>query len=396
MPTKSDEDFRFTDLAPILKSTYQVSPSTSSVSADWVNSLALPDAIVLVIVNGVMQPSLAKLGELPQGTYVGGLDKAPQEIISQHLGSLSQRRGGPFGVINGALAKDALCVVVPSHVHVPRPIHVINVTTGTGVAREVAAPRLLVVVGEGSKCEVVEEFVGAAADVSTLTCSTAEVVVGEEAVVAHRYVERESSPSLHTRATLVRQASRSSYTLTEARLGAALSRHDLAIQQDGPDTVTEMRHFLLVGRGQLHDLHTRLELNHPRGAANQLHKCIVSAPDGRGVFDGNVQVNQAAQQTDAGQLSRNLLLAPLATVNVKPNLQIIADDVKCTHGCTVSDLSLEELFYFRSRGISAEVARQALVASFGAEVTNHIPFKPLKDRIVADVNAALAPVMQAA
>ena len=108
-----------------------------------------------------------------------------------------------------------------------------------------------------------------------------------------------------------------------------------------------MRHFLLCGAAQLSDLHTKLTLDHPRGEADQLHKCIVSSASGRGVFDGNVKVNRMAQKTDAGQLSRNLLLVPRATVNVKPNLQIIADDVKCTHGCAVSDLSEEELFYFR-------------------------------------------------
>lgn len=109
-------------------------------------------------------------------------------------------------------------------------------------------------------------------------------------------------------------------------------------------------------------------LDHPNGKANQLHKCIAAHSSARGVFDGNVQVNKLAQQTDAKQLSRNLLLVPRATVSVKPNLQIVADDVKCTHGCTVSDLEEDELFYFLSRGIDAETARQALVYSFGLEV----------------------------
>lgn len=159
-----------------------------------------------------------------------------------------------------------------------------------------------------------------------------------------------------------------------------LCRHDVSIQQGGVETSTTMRHFLLCGAGQLHDLHTRLVLDHPEGSADQLHKCIVSDSTGHGVFDGNVQVNKAAQRTDAGQLSRNLLLVPKATVNVKPNLQIIADDVKCTHGCAVSDLSEEELFYFRARGIDAETARQALVYSFGAEVVQLLEHKDLVDR----------------
>jgi Fe-S cluster assembly protein SufD len=160
-----------------------------------------------------------------------------------------------------------------------------------------------------------------------------------------------------------------------------LCRHEVNIQQLGEKTKTVMKHFLLCGKGQLHDLHTTLRLDHPEGEADQLHKCIVSDATGHGVFDGNVQVNKHAQRTDAGQLSRNLLLVPKATVNVKPNLQIIADDVKCTHGCAVCDLSDDELFYFRARGIDAETARQALVYSFGAEVVQLLGHDELVKRM---------------
>lgn len=168
-----------------------------------------------------------------------------------------------------------------------------------------------------------------------------------------------------------------------------MCRHDVSIDQVGEATSTTMRHFLLCGADQLHDLHTQLVLNHPEGIADQLHKCIVSDQTGRGVFDGNVQVNKAAQRTDAGQLSRNLLLVPKATVNVKPNLQIIADDVKCTHGCAVSDLSEDELFYFRARGIDAETARQALVYSFGAEVVQLLEHKDLMERTRQTIESKL-------
>ena len=182
--------------------------------------------------------------------------------------------------------------------------------------------------------------------------------------------------------------------MTAAQLARALHcRHDVSVRQDGPETSTFMRHFLLCGAHQLHDLHTSLRLDHPNGIADQLHKCIVSESTGHGVFDGNVQVNKFAQLTDAGQLSRNLLLAPKATVNVKPNLQIIADDVKCTHGCAVSDLSADEMFYFRSRGIDAATARRALVVSFGAEVMQQMGHDALMERMQASVRSRLADVV---
>lgn len=394
MPTTRDEDFRFTDISPLLKSSLQAARSDAELPADFVSSLVFPEAAssVVVLVNGQLRPTLSKLGGLPKGSYVGGLAGAPAELVDKHLGAQSRSRGGPFSVINGALAPDVLCVVLPPGATMTNPLLVLHIATGSSSkeVREVACPRLLVVAGEGALCEVVEEFVSAGpAGGSSLTCSVGEMVLAKDAMVTHRYVERESSGCVHMRVTLVQQQEASSYTLTEARLGGELSRHDLGIKQEGGDTVTEMRHFLLAGPSQTCDLHSRLELNHPQGTANQVHKCIVSAASGKGVFDGNVKVNRLAQRTDAQQLSRNLLLVPLATVNVKPNLQIIADDVKCTHGCAVSDLSEEELFYFRSRGINADLARQTLVASFGSEVTGKIPYKQLVQRIAADVQRTL-------
>jgi Fe-S cluster assembly protein SufD len=317
-------------------------------------------------------------------------------------------RGGPFAVVNGAMAADALVVALPTGMSITRPLHIVNVSTagaaggssGEGRTLAASAPRLLICLGKGAAVEVIEEYVSAGG-CDTAVFAVAEVVLGTEAMLKHGYVQREAAGSVHLKSTLVDQAEGSSYSLVEARVGGGLSRHDVGVAQGGPETETRMRHFLLAGASQLQDLHSKLVLDHPRGEADQLHKCIVSHASGRGVFDGNVKVragggpaggvggregacsagrvgacvgrsrmrrprllltchpspcgpapeppkvNRMAQKTDAGQLSRNLLLVPRATVNVKPNLQIIADDVKCTHGAAISDLSEEELFYFR-------------------------------------------------
>jgi Fe-S cluster assembly protein SufD len=188
----------------------------------------------------------------------------------------------------------------------------------------------------------------------------------------------------------VLQEGSSTYKLVEASVGGRLSRHNLQIMQLGPDTHTEFSTFQLAGKRQLQDLHSSLVLSYPHGVSRQLHKCIVTDSTGHAVFDGNVRVNRYAQQTDAGQLSRSLLLAPRATVNVKPNLQIIADDVKCSHGAAISDLEEEQLFYFRARGIDAETARSALVFSFGAEVLQHLSYESLRKRVEALVKGSLA------
>lgn len=177
----------------------------------------------------------------------------------------------------------------------------------------------------------------------------------------------------------------SSYELIEISTGGRLSRHNLHVQQLGPDTVTELAAFHVSQSNQTQDLHSRLVLDHPRGYSRQLHKCIVSHSSGQAVFDGNIKVNRFAQQADAGQLTRTLLLAPRATANVKPNLQIIADDVKCSHGAAISDLEEDQLFYFRARGVDLQTAREALVFSFGAEVMARIPFEPIRKTVTSQV-----------
>jgi len=413
MPTTRNEDYRYTDISPLLKSTLTAAPTDAAVDAAFISDLVFPEVegSTLVMVNGRFRPELSNMGAVPEGVYIGGAEGAPAAAVEQ-LGVLSNVRGGPFALLNSAVAADALFIVVPKGTRVTSPLYLLNVTTSSSTAvtpesHICSTPRLLVSVAADGEIEVVEEVVSLGASSSSSGASgsssssnhvafaVAEVVLEEGADMKYGYVQREAAGAMHFKSTLVQQAEGSTFKMVEVSVGGSLARHDLGIVQVGPETTTTMRHFLLAGSNQLQDLHSRLVLDHPKGEANQLHKCIVSAPTGRGVFDGNVKVNRFAQKTDAGQLSRNLLLVPKATVNVKPNLQIIADDVKCTHGCAISDLSEEELFYFRARGISAEAARQALVYSFGAEVVQELGYEALSGRIQKDVVAALQPTVVA-
>ncbi|GAX78218.1 hypothetical protein CEUSTIGMA_g5660.t1 [Chlamydomonas eustigma] len=396
MPTKRNEEYRFTDLSVLTQSTLQapVSSSGPSLTKDEiskVHSLPEADQTRVLILDGVFQPHLSTLNGLPAGLYVGDMSQAPPGTAAL-LGSQAFSRGGPFAVINGAAAEDVLVISVASRVVLDTPLHILYLSSGSGTesVRSCSAPRLLLHAAEGSAIEVVEEFAGVPGGTGRyFSCAVSEMILEKDSQVKHSYIEEDSSASVHMKGTLVHQAEQSMYKLTEARLGSGLSRHDVGVEQGGADTHTTLRHFLVAGPSQLHDLHTKLELSHPRGQAVQLHKCIVAHSTGKGVFDGNVKVNKLAQKTDAQQLSRNLLLVPLATVNVKPNLQIIADDVKCTHGCSVSDLREDELFYFRARGIDIEAARRALVSSFGAEVTQQLKYKALMARVQASVAATL-------
>jgi len=365
------------------------------------------------LLDGIPVPSLCAGLSRADGTYVGTLEGAPPAAVAA-LGRVqaeyaaagaadnpaaSGARGGLlFASLNAAAARDVAVVAVGEGGTIEGPVHVVYVSSGGaaggGGPVPAAAPRLLVSLAHGAAAAVVEEFVAAPVSASpsspSFTSAVAEVDLGDGAALDHGYVEAEGRGAWHAKATLVRQAASSRYALVEARLGGALSRAEVDVAQAGPGTATSLRSFLLSGADQAHDLHSRLELDHPDGTADQLHKCIAATPTSRSVFDGSVRVGRAAQRTDAAQLSRNLLLAKRALVHARPNLQIIADDVKCTHGCAVSDLDAEALFYFRSRGVDAAAARAVLVASFGAEVVAGLPSKELRGRVEAACRASLA------
>lgn len=395
MPNRQTEDYRFTDLASITRRELQV--ASGAVEASAVQSAMAqrvlsddPAASILVVVrDGVVDSKSSRLDRLPEGAYIGSIATAPESAI-RTLG-LSRRVGGTLALMSTAIARDVLCIEIPSGVHIQQPIHVIYLSSSMGSgAVAVTAPYTVVSLGAGATAEIVEDFDAPLMEGPTFVNAVLEADLQEGSSLRHGYVQLESLGTAHIKSTVIRQHARSQYALTEACIGGDLARHDVDVQQVGEATDTVMRHFVLAAAGQLHDVHTRLTLDYPEGTASQLHKCIVAAASGRAVFDGNVKVQRGAQRTDAKQLTRNLLLVPKATVNVKPNLQIVADDVKCTHGCTVSDLEERQLFYFRSRGIDKNTAREMLVFSFGREVTQHLKHKKLQERLQAKVNAALA------
>ncbi|CAK7356173.1 unnamed protein product [Dovyalis caffra] len=395
-PSRKDEPFRFTDTSFIRHS--QIIPITKPPQLDYLPSHN-GDALLpyLVIADGFVLNSMSKLSTLPDGVYVGSLlSDSSDRIAKRVLEFVADFEWGDlFWSINGLGAPDMTVVYVPAGVKVENPIHFkyVSVEGGEEGSKKlpVSNPRVFVVVEEGGEVGIIEEFVSKEGndDKCHWANPVLEVVIGKGAKVRHSYVQSQSLNSAHIKWTAVRQEAASTYELVEVSTGGKLSRHNLHVQQLGPDTATELSTFHLSVGDQTQDLHSRLILDHPRGYSQQLHKCIVAHSQGQAVFDGNVKVNRYAQQTNAGQLTRSLLLEPRATVNVKPNLQIIADDVKCSHGAAISDLEETQLFYFQARGIDLETARKALVFSFGAEVIERLPYSFMRRQVESHVKEKL-------
>ncbi|XP_015880100.3 protein ABCI7, chloroplastic [Ziziphus jujuba] len=396
-PSRKDEPFRYTDTSFIKSSQVQpVShpPQSLSISSDT----QFPN---FVIADGFAVNSVSDLSGLPNEVFVGNLLDISSESILKRVSEFVSKgsEGDLFWSINGIGAPDLTVVYVPAGCIVENPIHLryFSIEGGEEGSSKlpISNPRVFVFVEKGGEIGIIEEFLGGDGNKSYWANAVLEVVVEEGGKVRHSYIQKQSFSAAHIKWTSVRQESNSTYELVEVSTGGRLSRHNLHITQLGPDTVTELSTFHLAVSDQTQDLHSKLVLDHPRGYSRQLHKCIVSHSLGQAVFDGNIKVNRYAQQTDAGQLTRSLLLEPRATVNVKPNLQIIADDVKCSHGAAISDLEETQLFYFRARGIDAETARKALVLSFGAEVIQQLPYPSVRKEIETHFKELLEPAIKA-
>ncbi|XP_059640268.1 protein ABCI7, chloroplastic [Cornus florida] len=394
-PSRKDEPFRFTDTSFIKHS--QIQPITSS--PQDLNSLGVSTDTHfpnLAIVDGYIVNSLSQLSELPNGVFVGNLSSLDSEVIMKRVFEfVSNFEGDLFWSLNGVGAPDLVVVYVPVGCRVESPLHLRYISMEGGDSESktlpISNPRVLVLVESGGEIGIIEEYIGGDGNKCYWTNSVMEVVIGEGAKVSHSYIQSQSLSAAHIKWTSVCQESASTYELIEVSTGGKLSRHNVHVQQLGPDTVTELSTFHLSVSDQTQDLHSRLVMDHPRGFSRQLHKCIVAHSLGQAVFDGNVRVNRYAQQTDAGQLSRSLLLEPRATVNVKPNLQIIADDVKCSHGAAISDLEENQLFYFQARGIDLATARRALIFSFGAEVVERFPNTSIRNKVENHIKDLLDP-----
>ena len=390
LPTSRDEEWRFTDLSSLRQIQFNVELSyATSLEQD---TLLLPEAANsrLVFLNGVYSPQLSAVADLPDGVVVSNLADLPVAYRQRVQQYLAQTEGAHevFTALNTSGLKDVAVVWVGKNVVVETPIHLVFVAAGESPS--ISLPRCLVVAETGSSVTLVEEFTnrrGAeSAEKVYFTNAVTEIWIEENAQVSHTRLELEGAEAFHIGKTAVSQARDSRYTCHAIALGGKLSRHNLEILQTGEQTETTLNGLTMIGGNQLGDTHSAIALNYPYSTSRQLHKCIVG-DRAHGVFNGKIFVPKPAQLTDAGQLNRNLLLSPKARVDTKPQLEITADNVKCAHGATVSQLEDDEIFYLQSRGIDENDARNLLINAFAAEIINQIPVPSLRERLTQTVNS---------
>jgi Fe-S cluster assembly protein SufD len=387
IPTNRDEEWRFTNLAPLLAQTF-AAPSTQLPLVN-INGLVIPEAPEsrLVFVNGIYAPQYSSIANLPAGVFIGNLVAATAAglAVTDYLG---KQPGGEevFTAINTAGINEAAVVWLNKDSFYESPIQLLFIATVDDVAVAIQ-PRTLIVMAAGSSATLVQEYLHTSIpNHPYFNNAVTEIWLGDTAKLNHTRIQDEDITAIHIGKTAVSQSQHSSYTGNSIDLGSKLSRHNWEIFQIGAQTETNLNGLAMVNGEQEADTHSTIALTKPHGTTNQLHKCIVD-DRAHGIFNGKVFVPQAAQQTNAGQLNRNLLLSSTARIDTKPQLEITADNVKCSHGATVSQLEDDEIFYLQSRGLDVETAKILLINAFAVEIIDRIPVASVREKLAVAVKA---------
>ena len=382
VPTRKDEDWRFIDLSSLIAGKFVTpqNPVGALREAPLHRELPLPETenSRLVFVNGIYNSELSDVSGLPKEIYVGNLANINDRNAAAYFAQ--QPGADAFTALNTAAGDDIAVVWIDKNIFVDKPVHLVFIADGQQEASFIQ-PRTLVVAETGSSISLVEEYSGKG---EYFTNAVTEVFVKSNAKINHTRLQQESDASYHIGKTAVSQERDSSYTINEINLGAKLFRHNPEMWQQGEQTETNLNGLTVATGEQTSDTHSIIALSKPYGVTNQLHKCIIS-DRAHTVFNGKVFVPKEAQQTDATQLNRNLMLSPKARVDTKPELQITADNVKCAHGATVSQLEADEIFYLRSRGLSENDANQLLIDAFAAEIIDRLPLESLRNNITQTI-----------
>ena len=378
-PTTKDEEWKYTDVSALGSLTFANQQATASRSANLealiANNIA-PESLgnCLVFVNGKYRKDLSDASDVTEGLVIGTLATLGDRILPKLRSHLAQHPDANdyFASLNTACMEDVAIILAPKNLVVENPVQLIFISAPqVGESTLISQPRCLVIAESHSELTFVQTFVGENHQ-AYFTNAVTEVWLAEGAQVNHTKVQRQGNEAIHINTTAIAQAKNSVYKNQSISFGAKISRQNLIVQQMAAQTETSLTGLAFLDGEQLADTHSVISHNYPHGSSKQLHKCIA---DGRShaVFNGKIQVAKLAQQTDSAQLSRNLLLSGKARVDTKPQLEIFADNVKCAHGATVSQLDAEEIFYLQSRAIDAESAANLLTYAFATEAISQIP-----------------------
>ena len=379
-PTTRLEDWRFTNVSPIAEANWPLAQGGFTQAEALTAAVTIPGAVRLVILNGQFAAGLSDLSALPKGLRIASLRDGARDAtdgIETYLGKVFSLASHPFAALNTSFLDDGVAIMVTKGAVVETPIHIVVVTGGNQPV--VAHPRVLIVAGENSQVRVAQTFIGAP-DTAYFNNAVIEVVVGPGALVQLYTDQRESDQAFHIANIQAHVEAKGVFESHAFSTGARIMRHDIGIGLKGEGADCTMNGVYLADGERLMDTHTSLDHAMPHCTSHEIYKGIL-AGKGKAVFNGRIIVQLDAQKTDAKQTNRALLLSDDATINSNPQLEIFADDVKCTHGAAVGQLDEEAMFYLQARGLNRAEARDMLLHAFAGEVIAGLKIPALREQI---------------
>jgi Fe-S cluster assembly protein SufD len=391
-PTHDNEDWRFTNVTPITRFAYH--PAEASPQSLRNLQLALEKkysgqplfeiqegSIRLVCINGSFAERLSSISSLPAGAIVSSLAAAlveHRDLVEPHLARHAEFEEQAFTALNTAFLRDGAFVYLPKGTVLPQAIHLIFLSVPS---REpvVAHPRVLIIAGANSKVSIAESYIGLEPN-SYFTNAVTEIVAGPNSNIDHYKIQRENRTAFHVATLQVHQERSSTFSSHLISGGGSLVRNEVRAKLDAEGCTCTLNGLTMASGRQHVDNFTVIDHARPNCTSHELYKCILDG-QAHGVFNGKIFVRQDAQKTDAKQTNQTLLLSDDATINTKPQLEIFADDVKCTHGATVGQLDDEAVFYLRSRGIDIDAARNLLTFAFANDIIGRIQIEPVRHRL---------------
>ncbi len=383
-PTTKLEEWIYTPVTPVTKLAFK--PATaidSTITAQQLTPFAFPgwSGPRLVFVNGHFAPALSTLQTPQVGVTITNLATAiatGDRLVEQHLARHARVDESGFSALNTAFIADGAFITLAPNAVAAAPIHLLFLSSPNSTTNTVL-PRNLIVAGANSSAKIVEHYVSLG-EAAHFTNAITEIVVGDGANIEHAKFQEENLEAFHiatVQATLARGSRFLSHSIST---GARLARHNIHLVMTGSGVECVMNGLYAVAGKQLVDHHTVADHAQPHCGSHEFYHGILGGQS-RGVFNGKIFVRKDAQKTDAKQTSRNLLVSDTAQVDTKPQLEILADDVKCTHGATVGQLNDEAVFYCRSRGISELEARRLLTHAFASEIVNRITVESVREHL---------------
>jgi Fe-S cluster assembly protein SufD len=391
-PTIRDEEWRYTNVAPIQRGAFHPAPKDlAGLTERRLQPFLFQDLSChrLVFVNGYFAPQLSLLGKLPDGVTLSSLATAIDSdavFLQRHLARYAPIDRYGFAALNTAFLSDGACIYLPRGVKLADPVHLLFVST----ARDEPAlvqPRNLIVTEANSRAVLIESYISFD-EARYFTNAISELVIAENATIEHYKLVQESAKAYHVGGIHVRQHANSRFISHNITVDGALVRNDIDVLFEAEGGECVLNGLYLASNRQHIDNHTRLDHAQPNCNSREFYKGVLDGR-ARAVFNGRIIVRQDAQHTDAQQENKNLLLSRDAEVDTKPQLEIYADDVKCAHGATVGQLDDDALYYLRSRGIDVATARHLLTYAFAKDVLNRIALEAIRGYVEKMLSARL-------